>query len=494
MMGASIMAPGEVRAVLAEGIALGMPPRLRVTVHPFPLRSSTEHLFLATCAGRPSAAWLDSASAAAGRGRYSVMAADPFLLFTWKGEAGRLAFRDGGETVRGNPFAVLRGLLSRFHADGGGWRPAGVPFAGGAIGYFSYDLGRYLERLPSLAADGADMPDCALAFYDCGVTVDHRARVAYVWGVEGPGGRDLARRLSTLSAAVEAAGHRPRRLPADHPAQAATDWRWNFTPAGYADMVARAQGYIAAGDIYQVNLSQRLDARWAGDPLSLYGRLRRAVPEPYGAFLDFPGGAVLCASPELFLRLDGERVTTRPIKGTRPRGTDAAEDRRLRAELLASAKDRAELAMIVDLERNDLGKVCRTGSVQVPEVWGVESHPVVHHLVGTVTGRLRPGLGPAHLLEAAFPGGSITGAPKLRAMEVIEELEPVRRGVYTGALGYLGFDGAMALNIVIRTVVLKDGRARLQVGGGIVADSVPELEYRETLAKAAGLLGVLGLA
>ncbi len=260
--------------------------------------------------------------------------------------------------------------------------------------------------------------------------------------------------------------------------------RSNVGKARYLDLVQRAKAYIAAGDIYQVNLSQRLEGEWQGDPWTLYRRLREVSPVAYAAYLGVPEGAVLSASPERFLRLDGRRIDTRPIKGTRPRGTAAGADAALAAELLASEKERAENVMIVDLLRNDLGRVAEIGSVQVPHLFRLEGYSNVWHLVSTVTGRLRPELDAVDLLRACFPGGSVTGCPKIRSMEIIEELEPVRRAVYCGAIGYLSFSGAMDTSIVIRTLVLSNGRVQLQVGGAVVADSDPEREYAESLAKA----------
>ena len=257
--------------------------------------------------------------------------------------------------------------------------------------------------------------------------------------------------------------------------------------------VRRILEYIAAGDCYQVNLSQRLSAPYSGSAWSLYERLRAASPAPYSAFLDCGDHQVLSSSPELFLRVRGGEVETHPIKGTRPRGRTPEEDAAAAAELLSSPKDRAELLMIVDLERNDLGRVCRFGSVTVPELYRLESYANVHHLVATVRGQLRPQITPLECLRAAFPGGSITGAPKIRAMEIIEELEPVRRSLYTGAIGWVDGRGDGEWNIAIRTMVVKQGVVQFHVGGGVVADSDPQAEYEETLAKAGGMLAALGV-
>jgi para-aminobenzoate synthetase component I len=250
--------------------------------------------------------------------------------------------------------------------------------------------------------------------------------------------------------------------------------------------------YILAGDIFQANLSQRLQAPLSGSPQSLYARLRAGTPAPYAAYFDMGGAVLVSSSPELFLRLRGSSVETQPIKGTAPRSADPLEDAGRVAALARSEKDRAENVMIVDLLRNDLSRVCRDESVRVPRLCEVESHGPVHHLVSTVTGELRSECDAIDLLRASFPGGSITGAPKIRAMEVIAELEPTQRGPYTGSIGYIGFDGSMETSIVIRTFVVKAGVAYFQVGGGIVADSDPDREYQETMDKAAGLIAALG--
>jgi para-aminobenzoate synthetase component 1 len=260
----------------------------------------------------------------------------------------------------------------------------------------------------------------------------------------------------------------------------------------YLSAVVRAKEYIAAGDIFQVNLSQRFEAQGEFDPLELYQRLKKISPAPFAAYLGLGNGeALISASPEWFYQTRGDRITTRPIKGTRPRGKTPEDDARLATELQASAKDRAELTMIVDLERNDLGRVCRYGSVKVVDPLTIESYAQVHHLVATIEGRLRPDVGPVDVVRAMFPGGSITGAPKIRAMEIIDELEPTRRSVYTGAIGYFSRGGSSAFNIAIRTMLVEGGRASYQVGGGIVADSEPEAEYEETLHKGQAMRDVL---
>jgi para-aminobenzoate synthetase component 1 len=269
-------------------------------------------------------------------------------------------------------------------------------------------------------------------------------------------------------------------------------WESSLPRHRYERAVERAIDFIRAGDVFQVNLSQRLTAGWHGDPFALYGRLRETSPAPFMALVRLGGADIVSASPERFLAVRGDRIETRPIKGTRPRGRDPAADARLAAELEASAKDRAENVMIVDLARNDLGRVARYGSVAVDRLFGLESHPGVHHLVSTVSARLRPGLGPAEIVRATFPPGSVTGAPKVRALEIIDELEPVRRGPYCGAIGWMEPGGDLELSVAIRTFVAARERLHLHVGGAVTADSDPEGEWRETMHKAARLLDAAG--
>jgi para-aminobenzoate synthetase component 1 len=355
-----------------------------------------------------------------------------------------------------------------------------LPLPGGAVGAFGYDLGQHLEKLPHRAEDDLDFPDLVLGFYDRLVSVDHQEQKASI---------------------VELADRTPKRAiePGTYDeafggTSAELARGANFTRDRYLDAVRRAKDYIAAGDVYQVNLSQRFHARVDAPPFEVYRRLREISPAPYAAFLQFGRRAILSSSPEQFLELRGRALVTRPIKGTRRRSAQDDEDERLRQELHASPKDDAELAMIVDLERNDLGRVCEYGSVKVVQPKTLESHPTVHHLVATIEGKLRRGLGPVDVLKATFPGGSITGAPKIRAMEIIDELEPTRRAFYTGAIGALGFDGSMNLSIAIRTLLADGPDYFFQAGGAIVADSDPLAEYDETLAKAAAMARALGVS
>jgi len=399
----------------------------------------------------------------------------------------------------GDPFAVARRLLARL--DGGApiapeHPPAArdmPPFIGGLVGYLAYDLGHELERLPTLARDDQDLPWLHLALHDWVVAWDRRTGAAWLAGraTDGDAAR-LDRRLAEVRERIR----RPR--PTTTRPQAVDPEPLEFTSSldrtAYEAGVERVRELIARGDIYQANLTRRLAAPFRGDPWPLYRRLRTGDPSLFSAYVDLGSGrAILSASPEPFLSVDRSGVVASdPIKGTRARGRTREEDRALAAELLGSAKDRAENVMIVDVLRNDLGRVCVPGSVRVPRLCRLERTAAVQHLVSTVTGQLAPGRDAFDLLAASFPGGSITGAPKIRAMEILEELEPVRRGPYTGALGWWGPDGAMATSILIRTFVADGRRLTLHVGGGITYRSDPAEEWDETVAKAAGPLGAIG--
>ncbi len=434
------------------------------------------------------AALLDSALLTAERGRYAFIAAEPFRVLTSKDGAIAL----DGECSAGDPFEVLRRELARYPLHARAGLP---PLQGGAVGYFGYELAQHLERVPLARADDMRFPDLALGFHDVIVAFDHRERRAWILSSGLPEADPVKRReramerLDAIGARLATAG----QLPRPSAPQAAPAIASNFTRAEYEAVVQRVVDYILAGDIFQANLSQRFTAPLPAGltAFDLYRRLRGLNPAPFAAFLRHDDVVVASASPERFIRLREGVVETCPIKGTRPRGATPAEDRVLADELLASEKDRAENVMIVDLLRNDLSRVCLDGSVEVPRLCALESFATVHHLVSTITGELRPGMTAVDLLAASFPGGSITGAPKIRAMEIIAELEPTRRGPYCGSIGYLGFDGSMDTSIVIRTYAVKDGVVTFQAGGGIVADSDPAAEYEETLDKARALIAAL---
>jgi len=446
-------------------------------------------------AAEPFSFFLDSGMDPARLGRYSFMGSDPFLVLRSRGDAITL-IRDGvEETKKGNPFDVLGELLEAYTLDGS---RAGIPFIGGAVGYFSYDLCHFIESLPTTAIDDLQLPECYLAFYDAAVVFDHLENRTYLVSTGFPE-LEESKRQRRAGERLKELRSRVRLCPPPSTVEQALSEKGlvlkaNFSHEGYLEAVETAREYICAGDIFQVNLSQRLDVDLTIPPYQLYKRLRAINPAPFANYFNFDGVSIVGASPERFLKVQGDRVETRPIKGTKPRGKTPEEDRALAESLLASAKDRAENIMIVDLERNDIGRVCRYGTVKVTELAILETYPTVFHLTSTVVGQLSEGKSRIDLLKATFPGGSITGAPKVRAMEIIDDLEPTRRSVYTGSLGYLSFGGDMDLDIVIRTIIVKDNRAYFQVGGAIVYDSRPEAEYIETLDKGRALIQALNLS
>ena len=451
------------------------------------------HILAANFRRRPYPFLLDSGVQEGGHGRFSFFGSDPFLVVRSHGREVRVSEGGSERVLRADPLDVLQSFLERhiFPKDS-----YPVPFIGGAVGYLGYDIGRLMERLPGGPVEDVPIPESYLCFYDAVVAYDHALGQGYLVsnGLPEPPGLQRTARAERRLADLEALLHQPACDEAPSTERLADILlrpQSNFTREGYLQAVRRAKEYIVAGDIYQVNLSQRFKSSWGGSPWELYSRLREINPAPFAAFQDFGDLAVVSASPERFLRLSGDSIETRPIKGTRPRGMTPIEDGHLAEELLTSEKDRAEHIMIVDLERSDLGRVSTMGSVTVQELMSLERFATVFHLTSTIHGRLRPGARVADLLRATFPGGSITGAPKIRAMEIIDELEPTRRGVYTGAIGYFSANGDVDLNIAIRSTVVKDGVAYFQVGGGIVYDSDPEGEFLETLDKGRALMEVL---
>ena len=467
-------------------------------------------------AGLPYRLFLDSA--ARGRnGRYSFLCADPVAVVRSTAAATEILDpqTDAVQRVEGDALATVRALLAP-HAT----TPieALPPFQGGAAGYLAYEWGRTLEHLPATRFDDLALPDVVLGVYDWVVAWDHAVGGAWIVSTGLPETTPAARarratarlnfvreRLDRVPGASPPMRHTPAFV-APHSSRPAApsypvDGAWgappiglrsSFTRAAYVDAVARVREYILSGDIFQANLSQRFEATLAGSPWALYRRLRTRNAAPFAAYLDLPEATVLSASPERFLHVDADgHVETRPIKGTRPRGDSPEHDAALGRALVASAKDRAENLMIVDLMRNDLSRACTPGTVRAPELFALEQYATVHHLVSTVVGDLAPGTDAFDLVRAAFPGGSITGAPKVRAMEIIAELEPSARGVYCGSLGYWSVTGAMDTSIAIRTAVVRGDRVYFSAGGGIVADSDPEQEYGETLDKARGMVAAL---
>jgi para-aminobenzoate synthetase component 1 len=442
-------------------------------------------------ADEPYSFFLDSALADQRLGRYAFMGSKPFLVFEAYGR--RYSIREGRRVKRGSgdPLDVLGGLLARYQmAVHGG----GPPFAAGAVGYISYETGDMLEPLRNPRPGGNEKdcpPDICFAFYES--VMAHDLARGEVWissgGLRG-GDSEHRQRIRAADLAALAGSASPVPRPRER-FRLLTPLKANFSCKRYMRAVESIKKHIARGDIYQANLTQRFFARCAGSPLEIYLRLRRISPAPFSAYLNFGPTQILSSSPERFLKIVGTRIETRPIKGTRPRGRDRLADRALALELVKSQKDMAEHVMIVDLERNDLGRICETGSVKVTELAALEVYPQVFHLTSTVEGKLRRGMTCADVLRSMFPGGSITGAPKIRSRQILSRIEPNRRGIYTGALGYIDFSGRCDLSIVIRTITVMGGALNFGVGGGVVTDSDPLLEYEESLHKARGLMSAL---
>ncbi len=431
---------------------------------------------------RRGMAFLDSAMRHPQLGRYSYLAVDPF---------GTFVVRDGAATWNGAPLGgppldALRALLARYRCDAA---PGLPPFQGGCMGYFAYDFARRLESLAAPEVNGAQCDEVALHFYDVVVAFDHEQRRCWLIASgfpEDDPDRRRARARARLDEVARQLERSPEPIRAARQTDAAVAWESNFSRETYMAAVERVREYILCGDIYQANISQRFVATLPTglEHWRLYRRLRRENPATFAAFLSFGDLSLASSSPERFLRLQDRLVETRPIKGTEKRFADAELDRAAAARLQNSEKDRAENIMIVDLMRNDLSRVCAPGTVEAPQLCALESYASVHHLVSVVTGRLRDDADAIDLFQACFPGGSVTGAPKLRSMDIITELERQARQAYCGAIGYLGFDGNLDANIAIRTVILRGRTAIFQAGGGITLMSDPAQEYEETLAKA----------
>ncbi len=436
-------------------------------------------LIAAHYSARPWLQLLDSAAPGHPDHRWQILVVSPLATLTSHHGQHQLAWRYGRST---EPVTDLVAQQQQLLAEFGPRQPhPDLPFVGGLVGYWSYDLARQFERLPQQASADMPLPDLAVALYDQALLLDLQQHQLYaVANSEAEAQQLLAEAQQLLN----------------HPApkchfQLTAGWRSNLSKAEYLERFDRVQQHLLDGDCYQVNLAQRFSAPFTGSPWAAYARLRQANGAPFGAYIQLPQGSVLCLSPERFLQLAGDRLTTRPIKGTRPRVGDPQQEQAVMAELASSTKERAENVMIVDLLRNDLGKVAEPGSVHVPELFTVERYPYVYHLVSTVSAKLAAGHSGLSALRACFPGGSITGAPKLRAMSVIDALEPQRRSVYCGSILYLSACGHMDSNIAIRTALCCDGQIHVWGGGGLVVDSDGEAEYRETLDKLARILPLL---
>ncbi len=439
------------------------------SIHPLPYRADPGFYFGAVSRA-PGAVLLDAGRPAAQRGRYDLISAWPLAELT----------PEQDET--GTDF--LHRLRVSLNELGEAETPAGVelPFAGGLIGYLGYDFGRRLEHLPQTAIDDLDLADARFGLYPWALISDHLLGTSQL--LFHPRLDEAEReRLRTLFERVQPSAAQPFEL--------LEAFRADLDADCYRQALERIQAYIQAGDCYQVNFSQRFRAPYRGDPWTAYQALRAACPTPFSGYQTLPDGAIISLSPERFLQVSRGQVETRPIKGTRPRDSDPARDADYADDLLSSLKDRAENLMIVDLLRNDLGRSCAIGSVRVPELFALESYPNVHHLVSSVTGKLAPGKDPLDLIAGSFPGGSITGAPKIRAMQIIDELEPTRRALYCGSLLYLDVRGEMDSSIAIRSLLAKDGQLSCWGGGGIVADSDWQAEYQESITKVKVLLETL---
>ena len=441
------------------------------SIHPLPYCADPA-IFFERVRHAPGAVLLDAGRPTAERGRFDLISAWPQLELTPRAdESGKTFFQRLRQALK----SLGSAKLPEDHQ---------LPFAGGLIGYLSYDFGRRLEQLPSQARDDLGLADARFGLYAWALISDHQHATSQLLFHPSMPAAERERLVRLFGDATTNKSPPCFRLTSSFGA--------DQDPASYRSAIERIQQYIAAGDCYQINFAQRFQASCQGDPWTAYRALRQACPTPFAGYLQLDAeSALLSLSPERFLRVSAGLVETRPIKGTRPRLADPQADLASATELLSSSKDRAENLMIVDLLRNDLGRSCAIGSVRVPELFSLESYPNVHHLTSCVTGRLADGQDALDLLAGSFPGGSITGAPKVRAMEIIAELEPTARGPYCGSLAYLGFDGTMDASILIRTITAGRGWWQLPVGGGIVAQSDPDDEYRETWHKARGLLRAL---
>jgi para-aminobenzoate synthetase component 1 len=453
-----------------------------VLLHELPYIPDSSRLF-EIIAHRPWAIFLDSSRPKAA-GRWDILAADPIATFVTRGSITELRCNQGLTVSQDDPFNLLRNALnSRF--DRSNAESGDKPFAGGAIGWFGYDLARRIERLPIIAAATDDIPDMVIGIFDWAVLVDHESKRTWLASyVCDPNTKQLWPKLIRMWQKLP-------DTPIHHPFRVLDLPRPNLNYEQYTNAFNRIHHYIRNGDCYQVNFALNYTVNAEGDSWTAYKVLRNLNPAPFSAFLKTPYGQILSSSPERFLKVQNDTVETCPIKGTRPRSNNVDEDWKLGKDLVTSVKDRAENLMIVDLLRNDLGRVCVPGSILVPQLFKLEKYATVQHLVSTITGQLAPGQDALTLLRSCFPGGSITGAPKIRAMQIIEELEPKRRGVYCGAIGYIGFDGAMDTNIVIRTLIYNNSTIKFWAGGGIVYDSTVEQEYEEIMNKAEAILQLL---
>lgn len=425
--------------------------------------------------------FLDSGEGYENLGKYSIIASNPFLKFESKNNQTLI----NGEVVldgEKNPLEVLKDYLKKYKVE----YKSELPFIGGVLGHFSYDLCHHFEVLPRTAVDDLDVNDLNLGFYHGGIVYKHQTKECFVTDAEiNPGGDLRVQKIVDRIKSAELEELTTNISSEDIEVSS------NMTKEQYIQSIKRIKDYIKSGDIYQVNMTQRFNTKLRTNPLGLYSNLRKVNSAPFAAYLDYGDYQILSSSPERFMKLKEGILSTRPIKGTRPRGKTLEEDQRLKDELINSEKDQSELLMIVDLERNDFSKVAKTGTVNVPELFVIEEYPTVFHLVSKVVCVLDENYDAIDCITNAFPGGSITGAPKIRAMEIIDELEPTQRNIYTGSIGYIDFNGNMDLSIVIRTMLIKNKNVYFQVGGGIVWDSNAEDEFQESLDKGKALVEAL---
>jgi para-aminobenzoate synthetase component I len=476
---------GNVRGILIENKMLG-PQGFIAEKVPFVL---PEKLFLLLREKRHFV-WLDTCIPSRS-GKYSLIAFEPFLVYKSKGREITISRQDSTKNFYGDPLETLNELLKEYRISYTNF------FSPGALGYFSYDLGWQIEKLPDTGRDDLNIPDIYLGFYDTILLIDHTGKNIQVISANLEGKKEKVFRMAfrektDLLEKISCGSINPEPLSEGIKIADVKKISSNMTYGQYIRSVEKIRDYIARGDVYQINFAQRLEAEGLFSPEEIYLKLRKVNPTLYSGYFNAGNFLLLSNSPEIFLKKEGARVITVPMKGTMPRGKNRRQDGENRKKLLISEKDKAELVMIVDLERNDLGRVCRYGTVKVKKLRQVESYKTVLQTTSVIEGILKDGISTVDLLRATFPGGSITGAPKIRAMEVIEELEPNKRAFYTGSMGYIGFNGNVELNILIRTILLKRNRLYYPVGGGIVWDSIPEKEYEETMTKAKALFLTLG--
>lgn len=419
--------------------------------------------------------FLDSARDKNSLGRYSIFVINPRMIINSKGLITHL----NGKTIEGDPFSILQNQIDLYRKN----YITNLPFIGGWVGFLSYDLKRFVEKLPVTVKDDIDMPDMFFGLYDGGIVIDHKEEKIYFTDAEID---DYSNRLNHIMMLLD------KDVQSDiYKHQEKAIVKSNFTKENYILAIDKVRNYIKTGDIYQANMTQRFTSELREKPYQLYEKLRKINPAPFASYIDFGSGHIASSSPERFIKITDGVIETRPIKGTMPRSVNPLIDQKNKEILEKSLKDQSELLMIVDLERNDLSRIAKTGTVKVTELFKIESYATVHHLVATIVAEIDDNKSIADCLRATFPGGSITGAPKIRAMEIIDELEPTARGLYTGSIGYIDLNGNLDLNIVIRTFICKNDQVYFQAGGGIVWDSNSEAEYQESLDKAYALVNTL---